>query len=250
MTRDACRDLIHTVTDNTEGQAGHHVKFRVERDVLAEAVAWAARSLPARPPVPVLAGLLLEATRRRPAGAVRLRLRGLGPGRGRRPTWPRRARPGVRPAAGRHLPQPAGRPVEIATDGVQVIVTCGSSRFTLLTMPVEEYPALPEMPTAAGTLGGDAFAAAVAQVAIAAGRDDTLPVLTGVRMEIEGDRVTLAATDRYRLAVRELSWKPEQADLSAVALVPASTLADTAKSLTSGAEVTIALARPAAPARA
>ena len=37
------------------------MKIRVERDVLAEAVAWAARSLPARPPVPVLAGLLLKA---------------------------------------------------------------------------------------------------------------------------------------------------------------------------------------------
>jgi DNA polymerase III sliding clamp (beta) subunit (PCNA family) len=37
------------------------VKFRVERDVLADAVAWAARSLPARPPVPVLAGLMLDA---------------------------------------------------------------------------------------------------------------------------------------------------------------------------------------------
>ncbi len=41
-------------------QGGYRMKFRVERDVFAEAVAWAARSLPVRPPVPVLAGLLLE----------------------------------------------------------------------------------------------------------------------------------------------------------------------------------------------
>jgi DNA polymerase-3 subunit beta len=134
------------------------------------------------------------------------------------------------------------RPVEISTEGVRVTVVCGSSRFTLPTLPVEEYPALPQMPTATGTVPGDLFAAAVSQVAVAAGRDDTLPVLTGVRVEIENDRITLAATDRYRFAVRELMWKPEQPGLSAVALVPAKTLLDTAKSLNSGDVVSIALA--------
>ncbi|EST37451.1 hypothetical protein N566_12980, partial [Streptomycetaceae bacterium MP113-05] len=101
------------------------------------------------------------------------------------------------------------RPVEISTDGVRATVVCGSSRFTLHTLPVDEYPSLPEMPTATGTVPGEVFASAVAQVAIAAGRDDTLPVLTGVRIEIEGDTVTLASTDRYRFAVREFLWKPE-----------------------------------------
>ena len=89
---------------------------------------------------------------------------------------------------------------------------------------------------------GDSFAAAVAQVAIAAGRDDTLPVLTGVRLEIDGEKITMAATDRYRLAVRDLAWTPEQSGLSAIALVPARTLADTAKSLVGADKVTVALA--------
>jgi DNA polymerase-3 subunit beta len=131
--------------------------------------------------------------------------------------------------------------VEISTDGVRATVVCGSSRFTLHTLPVEEYPALPQMPTATGTVPGEVFASAAAQVAIAAGRDDTLPVLTGVRIEIEGDTVTLASTDRYRFAVREFLWKPENPDASAVALVPAKTLLDTAKALTSGDTVTLAL---------
>jgi hypothetical protein len=47
---------------------------------------------------------------------------------------------------------------------------------------VEDYPQLPVMPTASGTIAGASFAAAVAQVAIAAGRDDTLPTLTGIRI--------------------------------------------------------------------
>lgn len=220
------------------------MKFRVERDVLADAVAWTARTLPTRPSVPVLAGILLD------AGEVddrqRVRLSGfdyevstqvsidvdieeagqtLVPGR-------------LLAEITRNLPP---QTVEIATDGPKVVVTCGSAKFTLNTMPVEDYPSLPEMPGVSGTIGSDVFAAAVSQVAIAAGRDDTLPMLTGVRVEIEGETITLASTDRYRLAVRELTWKPENPGLSAVALVPAKTLHDTAKSLTSGAEVSIAL---------
>ena len=112
-------------------------------------------------------------------------------------------------------------------------------------MPVEDYPTLPEMPEMAGTIDAAAFAAAVAQVAIAAGRDDTLPMLTGVRMELEGATLALLATDRYRLAVREIDLAPgRRRDISISALVPARTLADTAKTLGPlGGEVTVALSR-------
>jgi DNA polymerase-3 subunit beta len=75
-------------------------------------------------------------------------------------------------------------------------------------MPEAEYPPLPALPTISGTVAGDAFAQAVSQVIIAASKDDTLPILTGVRMEIEDDLITLLATDRYRLAMREVPWKP------------------------------------------
>ncbi len=217
------------------------MKFRVERDVLAEAVAWAARSLPARPPVPVLAGLMLDARDGRLVLSsfdyeVSARVEVAAD----------IAEPGVALVSGRLLADISrslpGRPVDVATDAAKVVVTCGSSRFTLLTLPVEDYPALPEMPGASGSLRGDVFAAAVAQVSVAAGRDDTLPVLTGVRLEIEGEKITMAATDRYRLAVRDLAWTPEQSGLSAIALVPARTLSDTAKALAGADKVTVALA--------
>jgi DNA polymerase-3 subunit beta len=216
------------------------VRFRVERDVLAEAVAWTARTLPARPPVPVLAGLMLDASE---SG---LTLSGFD--------YDVSARAGVDAeiseegrvlVSGRLLAEIArslpNKPVEVSTDGARVSVVCGSSRFTLLTLPVDDYPALPTMPTASGTVSGDTLATAVSQVAIAASKDDTLPVMTGIRVEFEGDTLTLAATDRYRLAVRELLWKPEQTGSSAVALVPARTLAETAKSLAGGEWVTLAL---------
>ena len=221
------------------------MKFRVERDVLADAVAWTARTLPTRPSVPVLAGILLD------AGEVddrqRVRLSGFDYEVSAQVSVDVEIEePGQTLVSGRLLAEITRnlppQTVEISTDGPKVVVSCGSAKFTLNTMPVEDYPSLPEMPGVSGTIGSDVFASAVSQVAVAAGRDDTLPMLTGIRVEIEGETITLASTDRYRLAVRELRWKPENPELSAVALVPAKTLHDTAKSLTSGAEVAIALA--------
>ena len=219
------------------------MKFQVERDVFAEAVAWAARTLPQRPPVPVLAGLLLEAGA---SGQAALALSSFDyEVSANAEIDVTVAEPGRVLVSGRLLAEisrslPA-QPVNVTVDGARVVLSCGSARFTLPTLPVDDYPTLPDMPSAVGTIGADVFATAVSQVAVAAGRDDTLPVLTGVRVEIDDDRVTLAATDRYRLAVRELRWQPERAGMSAVALVPARTLADTAKALTGGAQVSVAL---------
>jgi DNA polymerase III subunit beta len=218
------------------------VKIVVERDVLAEAVAWTARALPARPTVPVLAGIRLQA-------GEELVLSSFDYDVSAQATVPvNTEEPGTALVSGRLLAEisrslPA-KPVHINAEDGRAVLTCGSATFTLLTMPEEEYPALPEMPPAAGTIGSDAFATAVSQSATAAGRDDTLPALTGVRIEIDGDTLTLVSTDRYRLAVRELRWSPARPDLAAAMLVPARALADTARSLTSSAQVSIALALP------
>jgi len=218
------------------------VKIVLERDVLAEAVAWTARALPARPTIPVLAGIRLQA-------GEDLVLSSFDYDVSAQATVPVTAEEaGTALVSGRLLAEisrslPA-KPVHIATDNGRAVLSCGSATFTLLTMPEEEYPALPEMPPAAGTIGSDAFATAVSQSATAAGRDDTLPALTGVRIEIEGDTITMVSTDRYRLAVRELRWSPTHPHLTAAMLVPAKALADTARSLTSSAQVSIALALP------
>ena len=218
------------------------MKFRVERDVLADAVAWAARSLPVRPSVPVLAGLLIETSQ----DASGLVLSTFDYETSARATIPADvADEGRALVSGRLLADicrslPA-KPVEMTIEGAKVSLTCGSARFSLQTMPVEEYPTLPEMPAATGTVNSDVFAAAVAQAVVAAGRDDMLPVLTGVRIEIEGETISLLATDRFRLSHRELTWEPGTTDASVAALVPAKVLAETAKSLTAGSQVTIAL---------
>lgn len=216
------------------------MRFRVDHDVLAEAVTWTARSLPTRPPVPVLAGVRIEAER----GSVTIS--SFDYEVSARSEIPAEVETdGTVLVSGRLLADIAralpAKPVDVARDGNKVVVTCGSSRFTLLTMPVEDYPALPPMPTTAGTIDAHVLTEAVAQVTVAASRDETLPLLTGVRMEIEGEKLTLLATDRYRLAMREMTWQPAAPSMSAVALVRARTLSDVAKSMTSAGSVEMAL---------
>jgi DNA polymerase-3 subunit beta len=217
------------------------MRFRVERDVLAEAVTWTARSLPTRPPVPVLAGVRIEADLQ---GTVQLSSFDYEVS-ARSEIAADVAEAGTVLVSGRLLAEIArslpAKPVEVAVDGSRVLVTCGASRFTLLTMPVEDYPALPAMPTEVGVVRGDDFTEAVAQVTVAASRDDTLPLLTGVRMEIEGDTITMLATDRYRLALRTLTWTPASPSGSEIALVRARTLSDAAKSLGTSERVTVGL---------
>lgn len=217
------------------------MKFRVERDVLAEAVTWVARSLPNRPPVPVLAGVLLEAT---DDGSLTLSAFDYEVS-ARITVAAEVSEPGTALVLGRLLADISrnlpGKPVDVATDGAKVQVTCGSSRFALIQMPADEYPTLPTSPEPSGSIDGTLFTQAVQQVQIAADRGDTLPILTGVRVEIDGEKVTLLSTDRYRLAMRELTWQPRSSDASHVALIPARTLSDTAKALGVAGSVEISL---------
>lgn len=225
------------------------MEFRAERDALAEAVTWTARALPQRPPVPVLAGLLLEAdddglhlscfdyeVSARTTVEADVAVHGSALVSGRLLAEIVRSLPrspgggGDRSAAG----------VEVVSDGSKLTLSCRSSRFSLMTMPVEEYPSRPALPAAAGSVPGDALADAVARVALAASRDETLPILTGVRLEIEGARLTLLATDRYRLALREIPWGPTSPDASTALLVRARTLSELARSL-GPSEVTLGL---------
>src|SRR5699024_3630154 len=131
--------------------------------------------------------------------------------------------------------------VSIALEGTKLQVRCGSARFALATLPVEEYPQLPTMPPVAGSVAADVFAEATGQVTVAASKDDTLPLLTGVKVETSGETMTLMATDRYRLALRELTWNPATPGAEQTALVRGRTLHEVARSLSTGGSVDIAL---------
>jgi DNA polymerase III subunit beta len=219
------------------------MKLRIDRDALADAVAWTAKSLPSRPSVPVLAGVLLRVS------DGQLTVSGFDYEVSNQVTVVVQSdSDGAALVSGRLLAEitralPA-KPVEVAAVGSHLELVCGSARFTLPTMPVEDYPTLPTMPESAGVIEAATFAGAVAQVAVAAGRDETIPMLTGVRMELAGGTLALLATDRYRAAIRELTWRPDDEGINAQALIPARTLADTAKTLGPlGGEVILALSR-------
>ena len=207
---------------------------------MAEAVAWAARSLPTRPSAPILAGLLIKADQSgvtmssfdhetsaqiQVKAAVETEGEALVSGK-------------LLADIARSLPN---KPVQLSADDSRMELVCGSARFTLQTLPVADYPNLPEMPAATGNVESDVFGSAVAQVVVAAGRDELLPVFTGVRVEIEGETLSLLATDRYRMALKELPWSPVGTTADGAALVPAKVLSETAKSMTSGESVTLSL---------
>ena len=215
------------------------MRFRVGREVFGEAVAWVARALPSRPVVPVLSGLLLQADGDgltlscfdyeisavlRIDAEVKEEGTALVPGR-------------LLAEITRSLP---ALDVEAATDGDMVDLTCGSAEFELVSLPVAEYPVLPDPPPVAGTIDGGVLGLAAAQVVPAASRDDTLPMLTAVCLDVHDETLTFAATDRYRLAVKDVRWEPVARGLRAAALVPARTLADVARSVTAGVPVTVA----------
>jgi DNA polymerase-3 subunit beta len=140
-------------------------------------------------------------------------------------------------------------PVEFGDDPDGVFLTCGEAAYSLAIVDPADYPELPELPEVAGTADGGALAAAIGQVTPAASRDDTLPMLTAVNVELDGATMTLAATDRYRLAVKELGWAPSPAFSEPGAgeqgkmalLVSARTLADAARMMAPGTPVAIRL---------
>ncbi|MFB8087853.1 DNA polymerase III subunit beta [Streptomyces sp. NPDC055992] len=206
------------------------MEFRIERGELADAVAWAARVLPTRSPVPVLGGLLLEATE------DGLSISGLDyEASARIEVAARTERPGKVLVMGRRLLDvckvlPEG-PVECAVEGSRFTVTGGGAGFGLSVLPLDDYPSLPPLPEVLGDVDGQEFAAAVADVSVAAGRDDTLPTLTGVRLGLDGERMTLAATDRYRFAVRTLDWRPATHGVTADVVVSARRLSEIARSV-------------------
>lgn len=219
------------------------MKFEVDRDVLAESVAWVARSLPTRPSIPILAGLMIHAE------GESLILSSFDYETSARVDLPATVHDeGTALVSGRlladitrSLPHAT---VAVDTSAAAMELTCGSAHFTLQLLPTDDYPVLPAMPTETGRVASDDLAEAVSQVAVAAGRDELLPIFTGVRVEIDGQTLSMLATDRYRMALKELSWTPARPDFRGNALVPAKVLSEAAKSMAGGDSVSIALSQP------
>jgi DNA polymerase-3 subunit beta len=209
------------------------MKLTAPQDVLAAACGWTAATarLAKTPPSPVLAGLLLTADHDgtltvagfdyEVAATATMTAEVGEPGRALVP-----ARLLTQAVAA--LPGPD---LTLASDGTRLTLAAGQVTYTLATLPHEDYPALPDPGTEAAEIGADALAAAVTQVVGAASRDDTLPALTCVHLTLDGNgTATLAATDRYRLAVATCPYTPApDAPAPGPVLVPARELAAVTK---------------------
>lgn len=222
------------------------MKFQVNRDVFSEAVSFAVKLLPQRTTLPILSGVLIQ------ANADGLVLSSFDyEVSSQTEIQADVEEQGTVLVSGRLLAEIAGRlpnaPVTVATDGSRITVNCGSASFTLLSMPVEEYPAIPEIGEQSGVVPAEEFAAAVAQVAVAASRDDVTPVITGVQLEVRANNLSLVATDRYRVAVREIAWdggtvaSDGASDTAVTALVPARTLQEVGKTFGHSGTISVAI---------
>jgi len=216
------------------------MKFVVERDSLVDAVNWVSKSISNRPITTTLLGIVIDTSEEITLSGSDLETSAKAKFKAEVSQKGKVLVPGrLLAEISRSLP---AKPISFVLEGTRVLVSAGSAKFTLPTLPLSEYPSLPELPVASGSLNSDLFATAVNQVAVAAGKDDSLPTLTGVFVEINKNQITLAATDRYRLAVRELTWSAQDANIETTSLLRARTLADAAKSLIGSSQVTIALA--------
>ena len=217
------------------------MKFQVNRDVFSEAVSFAVKLLPQRTTLPILSGILIEAT---DAG---LTLSSFDYEVSAQTEIAATVEePGRILVSGRLLADIASRlpnaPVTFTTEDGKILVSCGSAHFTLLSMPVEEYPTLPQVSAQSGVLSAEAFSSAVAQVAVAASRDDVTPVITGVQLEISENSLSLVATDRYRVAVREIEWTgSDTIEAGTTALVPARTLTEIGKTFGHSGSISVAI---------
>ena len=205
---------------------------------LADAVAWTTRVIDARPASPILAGIKLEAI----DGTLQLSTF----------NFEISARDHIEAGvdeAGSSVVQgkiladiTKSLPSEktyLATENSTLIITSGKAKFTMQLMPESEYPDLPAVPRILGKVDGETFHQAVDQACVAVSREETRPVLTGVYMQFEGDKVVMTSTDRFRLSRATFTWSPENPDVSTSTLLRGSLLRDVARTLNDSQNVVI-----------
>ncbi len=216
------------------------MRFTVNRDVFQEAVSFTVKMLPSRNPQPILGGVLLEASgdeltlsifnfevsaKTSISAQIEEAGRALVPGR-------------LLGEIAQRLPH---ADVEVTIEDTGVMVRCGSASFRLPAMPVEEYPQVPQIESFSGEVPAEVFSKAVAQVSLAASREDVTPVITAVQFVASDNSLQLTATDRYRVAIRGIDWENLSDSEELTALVPAKFISEIGKMFGNTGTVKIAM---------
>lgn len=206
------------------------MKVEVNSAALSDAIAWTTRIIPSRPASPILAGIKLEAS----DGTLKLSAFDYEVS-ARNHIEAGVDEPGTTLVLGKLLADiTKSLPSEktyLSTEGSKMTITSGKSTFSLQLMPDTEYPDLPAVPEAMGQVDAGTFVQSISQAIVAVSREESRPVLTSVKTEIEGDKVVMTATDRFRLSRSSFTWTPRDADFSTSMLIRGSLLRDIARSL-------------------
>ncbi len=216
------------------------MKFQSNKDVLSQAVIFVTKLLAAKPATAALSGVRID------ADAAGVTFASYDHDVSTRTTISVDvAEPGSVLVSGRLLSEIVtrlpGDSVTVAVQDSKLVVMSGSSKFQLSLMAINEYPNLPEIPPTIGSFDGEIFAEAIAQVGVAALRDDGLPAMMNISVEITGDSVSFTATDRYRIASRDIAWKANNVSDVIQVLVPARVLMEAGKMFQTSDKVELSL---------
>jgi DNA polymerase III subunit beta len=180
------------------------LKFRCDRDAFSEALQVVQRGVSSRPGIPALTGVLMETSA---DGTLTLTTTDLEVS-ARLTVEVQAQEEGTALVPARLLADTvkslSDAPVELDSDQGQAWIRCAAYEGALRLLPAEDFPSLQPPAGTRVVAPAQRFAEAVGQVARAASRDEARPVLTGVLVEVSREGLTLASTDSYRLAVREL----------------------------------------------
>ena len=148
--------------------------------------------------------------------------------------------------SGRLLNEIIGRlpnqPVTFVIDGTKAVLTCGTSKFELATLPIEQYPTLPPIPAVNGTIDGDAFISAIRRVSVASAKDSTRPFQKGIQLRDTDTSVTFTAADPNRIARCQVQWLGKNVPDETSAVVLTKTMQDIEKTFSNLGEVSISIA--------
>jgi DNA polymerase-3 subunit beta len=217
------------------------VKFQVNRDVLAEAVAFAARMLQARPTSQVLSGMRLVAD----ANSLQISVFDHDVS-AQTDVVANVDASGTALVSGKLLNDIIGRlpnqPVNFVVEGTKAVLTCGTSKFELATLPIDQYPTLPPIPPVTGTIDGEAFISAIRRVSVASAKDSTRPFQKGIQLRALSTSITFTAADPNRIARCQVQWLGKNVSEEVSAVVLTKTMQDIEKTFSNLGEVSISIA--------
>ena len=215
------------------------MKFQADREVLIDAISFVVRLLSPKPQLPQLSGVLINAE----SGNVTFSIF----------DYEVAAKVTVQAATeteGKVLVQARllseivsklpGDSVALEVQDNRMLVKSGSSKFSLSSMSLAEYPNTPEAPKGSGKISSEEFAESVSQVSVAASREEVTPVLTAVMLSVTAKEMSLVATDRFRVAVKNLPWQGASSEKEV--LIPARVANEIAKTFAHENEVEIGFA--------